>query len=98
MHQTLSPKDFIPRQFVNLVHGNIDLKEESVQQTHVTNGIIIQKVFNHDVQPVVEDCTEHEPIKKKQRPLIGITPYAVGVKRHRHLMATLWIWRLWSLG
>ena len=70
------PKYFIPCQFVNLVYDNIDFKEDSAQQTHVTNGIIIQKVCNHDVQPVVEDRTEHEPIKKKQRtvalPLIGI--------------------------
>ena len=43
------PKDFIPCQFVNLVYDNIDFKEDSVQQTHVKNGIIIQKVFNHDV-------------------------------------------------
>ena len=60
------PKDFIPCQFVNLVYDNIDFKEDSAQQTHVTNGIIIQKVCNHDVQPVVEDRTKHEPIKKKQ--------------------------------
>ena len=78
-------KDSILCQFVNLVYDNIDFKEDYVQQTHVTNGIIIQKVCNHDVQPVVNDRTEHEPIKKKQRivalPFIGITPYAVGVKR-----------------
>lgn len=79
------PKDFVPGEHVNLVYDNIDFKEESVKQTHVTNGIIIQKVINHDMHPVLEDPTEYIPIKKKQRtvavPVSDITPYAVGVKK-----------------
>ena len=38
-----------------------------------------------NVQPVIEDRTEDQPIKTKQRtvalPRIGITPYVFGVKR-----------------
>ena len=39
------PKDFVKNEYVNLVYDNIDFGEESVKQTHVTNGIITQKVI-----------------------------------------------------
>ena len=38
------PKDFVRKVYVNLVYDNIDFGEEITKQTHVTNGIITQKV------------------------------------------------------
>ena len=34
------PKEFVAKEHVNLVYGNIDFGEEIDKQTHVTNGII----------------------------------------------------------
>ena len=39
------PKDFVKNEYVNLVYDNIDFGEEIAKQTHVTNGIITQKVI-----------------------------------------------------
>ena len=38
------PKDFVPKEYINLVHDNIDFGEDITKQTHLTNGIITQKV------------------------------------------------------
>ena len=38
------PRNFVPEEYVNLVYDNIDFGEETVKQTHVTNGIITQKM------------------------------------------------------
>ena len=39
------PKDFVKSEYVNLVYDNIDFGEKIAKQTHVTNGIITQKVI-----------------------------------------------------
>ena len=38
-------KDFAKNEYVNFVYDNIDFGEETAKQTHVTNGIITQKVM-----------------------------------------------------
>ena len=38
------PREFVAGQSINLVYDNIDFGEEVKKQTHVTNGIITQKV------------------------------------------------------
>ena len=38
-------KDFVKNEYVNLVYDNIDFGEEIAKQTHVTSGIITQKVI-----------------------------------------------------
>ena len=38
------PRAIVQRKCVNLVFDNIDFNEEADVQTHVTNGIIIQKL------------------------------------------------------
>lgn len=78
------PKEFIPGKYVNLVYDNIDFKEASNQQTHVTNGIIIQKTST-DPLLINKLPTDQVPIKKKQRLVVppdnAITPYAIGTKK-----------------
>ena len=58
------PREFVPGKAINLVFDNIDFGEEVKKQTHVTNGIITQKVSqNH------QSTSERETvnIKKWQR-------------------------------
>ena len=78
------PKDIVPGKHVNLVFDNIDFKEDSGKQTHVTNGIIIQQVVP-EVEIVSTVQCASEPIKKKQRtvplPTSTIMPYAIGAKK-----------------
>ena len=78
------PKDFIPGKHINLVYDNIDFQKESDKQTHVTNGIIIQKTVPGT--PYNVECpSECTIIKKKQRsikvPASTITPYSIGIKK-----------------
>lgn len=82
------PRDFLPGTLVNLVFDNIDFGEEAATQTHVTNGIIIQKnVLPNHVSSLPH--SEHTlVIKKKQRtvtvPDSAIVPYNIGEKKsHR---------------
>jgi hypothetical protein len=78
------PKEFIPGKHINLVYDNIDFQEESDEQTHVTNGIIIQKTVPGTLYSV-ERPSECATIKKKQRsievPASTITPYVIGIKK-----------------
>ena len=39
------PREFVPKEPINLVYDNIDFQEEITKETHVTNGIIIQKII-----------------------------------------------------
>ena len=82
-------KEFIPGKYVNLDYDNIDFKEESSQQTHVTNGIIIQKTST-DPLLINEPPTEQAPLKKKQRyvvaPGIPIPHTLFARKRRQNLM------------
>lgn len=75
------PREFIATEYVNLVYDNIDFGEEIDKQTHVTNGIITQKV---SVQKQLNSSDQPASIKKTQRtvkmPLTDIVPYSVGVK------------------
>lgn len=70
--------------FVNLVFDNIDFKEESNKQTHVTNGIIIQKV--EVCAPNARVLSSQQPaISKSQRSILPppstIPPYFLGAKK-----------------
>ena len=77
---TVVPREFVAGKFINLVFDNIDFGEEVAKQTHVTNGIIIQKLseeehgIGHNVQ-----------IAKSQRsvnmPNTDVTPYAIGARK-----------------
>lgn len=83
----LETSDIIPREFVeggaiNLVYDNIDFGEEVTKQTHVTNGIITQKVPN-----INQITPERKAVKipKSQRtvevPDRNIVPYSLGAKK-----------------
>ena len=75
------PKEFVAKEYVNLVYDNIDFGEEIDKQTHVANGIITQKVLFHQQ---LSSSDQLSLIKKKQRtvemPTSDIVPYSIGVK------------------
>ncbi|XP_046845101.1 uncharacterized protein LOC124438948 [Xenia sp. Carnegie-2017] len=59
------PKDFVEGKHITLVYDNIDFQEDATKQTHVTNGIIIQKVVPETFPKLA--CRTREcqvPIKK----------------------------------
>lgn len=78
---TIVPKEFIEEMLVNLVFDNIDFGEEAAKQTHVTNGIITQKICD-EVEERHETAVH---ISKMQRtikpPENEITPYILGKKK-----------------
>ena len=76
------PREFVAKEYVNLVYDNIDFGEEIAKQTHVTNGIIIQR---KSVQKQISSADQPILIKKTQRivtmPSTDLAPYSIGVKK-----------------
>ena len=76
------PREFVAGEYVNLVYDNIDFCEEISKQTHVTNGIIVQR---KSVQKQTSSSDHTVQIKKTQRtvamPATDIAPYSIGVKK-----------------
>ena len=74
------PREFVPKESTKLVYDNIDFQEEITKQTHVTNGIIIQKVL-HERNSRPEQV---QKISKSQRsvkvPESDITQFSIGTK------------------
>ena len=75
------PRNFVEEEYVNLVYDNIDFGEDIVKQTHVTNGIITQKMAVQN-----ENGLPHSTvIKKSQRtvevPACVIAEYSIGAKK-----------------
>ena len=77
----LIPKEFVLSEAVNIVYDNIDFGEEITKQTHVTNGIVTQRITSE--KPVCPEQTLE--IKKSQRtvkvPASDVVPFSLGVKK-----------------
>ena len=76
------PREFIANEAINLVYDNIDFEEDIKKQTHVTNGIIIQKITseNHSRE------AQTSRISKSQRsnlkvPQSDVVQFSIGVKK-----------------
>jgi hypothetical protein len=81
------PREFVPKEPINLVYDNIDFQEEITKQTHVTNGIIIQKIVqesNTRPQQVIK-------ISKSQRsvnvPESENVQFSIGIKKTPNFQA-----------
>ena len=76
------PREFVVKEYINLVYDNIDFGEEISKQTHVTNGIIVQR---KSVQKQISSADQPILIKKTQwtvaMPATDIPPYSIGVKK-----------------
>jgi hypothetical protein len=76
------PREFVANEATNLVYDNIDFGEDIKKQTHVTNGIITQKITS-DGQSTSTGQTPK--ISKSQRSLKAtvpdVMPFSIGVKK-----------------
>ena len=88
---TINTSDDIPREFVaneaiNLVYDNIDFQEDIKEQTHVTNGIITQKITGENPSAP----NRMTGIKKSQRslqvPQSDILPFTIGTRKTPHFL------------
>ena len=59
------PREFVAKEAINLVYDNIDFQEDIKEQTHVTNGIITQKITGENPST----SNRIVKIKKSQRSL-----------------------------
>ena len=80
------PKEFVPKEAINLVYDNIDFQEDIKEQTHVTNGIITQKITNEN--PTSSNRTVR--IKKSQRslqvPQSDMLLFTIGTRKTPHFL------------
>lgn len=79
------PRDFSANETVNLVFDNIDFGEDIKKQTHVTNGIITQKIKPESQDRPSQGRSGHTiAIKKKQRtvqvPQSDVLPFTRDLK------------------
>lgn len=75
------PKEFVEKEYVNLIYDNIDFGEDIKKQTHVTNGIITQKLSGQQHITMQNSSI----VKKSQRtvkmPNTNIAEYSIGAKK-----------------
>ena len=80
---TFVPNEFVPNEAVNLIY-DINFGEEIKKQTHVTNGIITQKIISEDLQIGPQNKPN---IRKSQSSLEARqsfnTPFTIGNKKTR---------------
>lgn len=60
------PRNFVLGEYVKLVYDNIDFAKETTKQTHVTNGIITQKMAAQSEHSLLH-CSDSTIINKSQR-------------------------------
>ena len=66
---------------INLVFDNINFGEEATTQTHVTNGIIVQrKVLPKHVASASLPYSEHTPVIKKKQWTVTV-PHNIGERK-----------------
>ena len=75
------PRNFVAEEYINLVFDNIDFGEEISKQTHVTNGIITQKITIQN-----ESELRHSTVFKKSQRTVEVPPsviseYHLGAKK-----------------
>ena len=75
------PRNFVEEEYVHLVYDNIDFGEDIVKQTHVTNGIITQKMAVQN-----ENGLPHSTVIKKSQRTVEvracvIAEYSIGAKK-----------------
>ena len=69
------PRNFVAEEYVNLVYDNIDFGEEIAKQTHVTNGIIIQKMTVK-----IDNGLPHSTVIKKLQRTVEVPNCAIGIQ------------------
>ena len=79
------PREFVAKEAINLVY-NIDFQEDIKEQTHVTNGIITQKITSKNPSA----SNRREGVKKSLRslqvPQLDILPFTIGTRKMPHFL------------
>lgn len=80
------PRGFVAEEAINLVYDNIHFQEDIKEQTHVTNGIITQKITGENPSAP----NRMTGIKKSQRslqvPQSDIMPFTIGTRKTPHFL------------
>ena len=80
------PREFVAKEAINLVYDNIDFQEDIKEQTHVTNGIITQKITSKNPSA----SNRREGVKKSLRslqvPQLDILPFTIGTRKMPHFL------------
>ena len=80
------PREFVPKDAINLVYDNIDFQEDIKEQTHVTNGVITQKIMGKN--PSASNRMEgvKKSLRSLQVPQLDILPFTIGTRKTPHFL------------
>ena len=92
------PRNFVTEEYINLVFDNNDFGKEISKQTHVTNGIITQKITIQN-----ESELRHSTVIKKSQQTVEVPPsvileYHLGAKKTLLSMESIKTPNLYRIG
>ena len=74
-------REFIANEAINLVHDNIDFGEDIKKQTHVTNGIITQKITSENHSREAQTSRISKSQRSLKAPQSDVVQFSIGVKK-----------------
>ena len=80
------PTEFVVKEAINLVYDNIDFQEGIKEQTHVTNGIITQKITSENLSASNRMVKIKKSRRSLQIPQSDVLPFTVGTKKTPHFL------------
>ena len=75
------PREFIANEAINLVYDNIDFGEDIKKQTHVTNGIITQKITSENQKREAQKLRISKSQRSLKVPESDVVQFSIGVKK-----------------
>ena len=75
------PREFIANEAINLVYDNIDFGEDMKKQTHVTNGIITQKIASENHSREAQTSRISKSQRSLKVPQSDVVQFSTGVKK-----------------
>ena len=73
------PREFIASEAINLVYDNIDFGEDIKKQTHVTNGIITQKITSENHSREAQTSRISKSQRSLKAPQSDVVQFSIGV-------------------
>ena len=73
------PREFIANEAINLVYDNIDFGEDIKKQTHVTNGIITQKITSENQKREAQKLRIRKAQRSLKAPESDVVQFSIGV-------------------
>ena len=75
------PREFIANEAINLVYDNIDFGEDIKKQTHVTNGIITQKITSENQNREPQKLRISKSQRSLKVPESDVVQFSIGIKK-----------------